>query len=83
MDIDMHNSKLVLEVLKLHSHQRLGQNIGNMLLHRHTLELQCSSLHHILYIVILDLNVLRLVMEHRALRQLHTSLVVTEDTSCL
>ena len=33
----------------------------------HILELHCSSLHHILDIVILDLDMLQLVMEHRVL----------------
>ena len=79
MDPDLDNSKLVLEVLKLHSRQRLGQNVGSLLICHHILELHCSSLHHIPDIVILDLNVLRLVMEHWVLRQLHTTLVVIED----
>ena len=52
-----------------------------MLVCCHVLELHCSSLHHILDIVELDLYVLRLVMEHRVLRQLHATLIVAEDTS--
>ena len=47
----------------------------------HVLELHCSSMHHILDIVELDLNVLLLVMEHIVFRQLHVSLIVIEDTS--
>ena len=83
MDTNMHKSKLVPEVIKLHSRQRLGQNFSCLLISRHILELHCPSLHHIPDIVILDLNVLRLVMEHWVLGQLHTTLVVTEDTSRL
>ena len=63
MDTDLHNSKFVLEVLKLHSRERVRSNIEYLLVCRHILELHCSSLHHIPYIVILDLNVLQLVME--------------------
>ena len=40
-------------------------------------------MHHIPDIVVLNLNVLRLVMEHWVLGKLHTTLVVTEDTSRL
>ena len=76
MDTDLHNSKLVLEVLKLHSFKRLGQYIGYLLIHCNILELDCSSLHHVLDIVISYLDVLQLVMEHMVHRQLDTSLVV-------
>ena len=83
MDTNLHNSKLVPEVLKLHSRQRLGQYIGYMLVCRNIVELHWSYLHHIPDIVISDLDVLRLVMEYWVLGQLHTILVVTEDTSRL
>ena len=43
----------------------------------HILELHCSPLYHIHDIVILDLDMLRLVMEHQVLRQLHATLVIT------
>ena len=83
MDTNMDNSKLVPKVLKLQSHQRLGQNTICLLIRRHILELHCSSLHHILDIVISNLYVLRIIMEHMVLEQLHTTLVVTEYTSRL
>ena len=63
MGIDMHNSKLVPEVLELQYFQIFGHNIDCLLVHFHILELHCFSLHHIPNIVVLDLNVLRLVME--------------------
>ena len=49
----------------------------------HKLELHYSSLHHISDIVIFDLDILRLVMEHRVLRQVHTTLVVAIYTSSI
>ena len=49
----------------------------------HKLELHCSSLHHIPDIVIFDLDMLQLVMEHWVLRQLHTTLVVAIYTSSI
>ena len=54
-----------------------------LLVRNNILELHCSSRHHILDIVIFDLNMLRLVMEHWVLWQLHTTLVVKKDTSFL
>ena len=80
-NLDLENTKLLPEVLELHSSQWLHQHISYMFLHRNILELRCSPLHHILDIVILDLDMLRLVMEHQVLRQLHTTLVVTMYTS--
>ena len=66
-NLDLENTKLLPEVLKLHPSQWLSQHISYMFVHRNILELHCSSLHHIPDIVILDLNMLRLVMEHRVL----------------
>ena len=60
----LENTKLLPEVLELQPSQWLHQHISYLFLHRNILELQCSSLHHIPDIVILDLDVLRLVMEH-------------------
>ena len=68
MDTEINNSNLVHGVLKLHSRQKLGQYIGYLLVRRNILELHYSSLHHIPHIVILDLDMLRLVMEHQVLR---------------
>ena len=72
----LENTKLFPEVLKLHSSQWLHQYISYFFIRRDILELHCSSLHHILNIVILYLNVLRLVMEHQVRWKLHTTLVV-------
>ena len=75
-NLDLENTKLLPEVLKLHSGQWLGQHISYLFVHCKILELHCSSLHHIPDIVIFDLDMLRCVMEHWVLRQLHTTLVV-------
>ena len=63
-NLDLENTKLLPEVLKLHPSQWLSQHISYLLVRRNILELQCSSLHHIPDIVILDLNMLQLVMEY-------------------
>ena len=55
-NLDLENTKLLLEVLKLHFGQWLRQHINYMFLRRNILELHCSSLHHIHDIVIFDLN---------------------------
>ena len=60
----MDHTKYFSKVLEIHSCKRLGQHIGYILLCCHVLELHYSSLHHIPDIVELDLDVLRLVMEH-------------------
>jgi len=52
------------EILELHSGQWLRQHISYMFLCWNILELHFSFLHHVPDIVILDLDVLRLVMEH-------------------
>ena len=82
-NLDLENTKLLPEVLKLHSGQWLSQHISYLFVCRNILELHCSSLHHIPDIVIFDLNILRLVMEHRVLRQLHITLVVVIYTSSI
>ena len=63
-NLDLEKTKLLPEVHKLHSSQWLHQYISYMFLRHNILELHCSSLHHIPDIVILDLDMLRLVMEH-------------------
>ena len=60
----MDHTKSFSEVLELHSRKRLGQHISYLLLHFHVLEFHYSYLHHILDIVELDLDVLRLVMKN-------------------
>ena len=63
-NLDLENTKLLPEVLKLHPSQWLSQHISYLFIHHNILELQCSSLHHIPDIVILDLHMLPLVMEY-------------------
>ena len=57
-NLDLENTKLLLEVFKLHSGQWLCQHISYLCVRRNILELHCSSLHHILDIVIFDLDML-------------------------
>ena len=79
--LDLENTKSLSEVLELQPSQWLRQYISYLFLRRNIQELHCSSLHHIPDIVILDLDRIRLVMEHRVLQQLHTTLVVAMYTS--
>ena len=60
----LENTKLLPEVVKLHSSQWLRQYISYLFIYRNILELHCSSLHHIPEIVKLDIDMLRLVTEH-------------------
>ena len=62
--LDLENTKFLSEVLELQPSQWIRQYISYMFLRHNILELHYSPLHHILDIVILDLNMLRLVMEH-------------------
>ena len=82
-NLNLENTKLLPEVLKLHPRQWRSQHITYLFIHHNIHELHWSSLHHIPDIVILDLDVLQLVMEHQILRQLHTNMVVTRYTSSI
>ena len=58
-NLDLENTKLLPEVLKIHSSQWLSQHISHLFIpRRNILELHYSSLHHILDIVIFDLDML-------------------------
>ena len=57
-NLDLENTKLLPEVLKLHSGQWLGQHISYLFVCRNILELHCSSMHYIPNIVIFDLDML-------------------------
>ena len=63
-NLGLENTNLLPEVLELHFGQWLCQHISYLFLHHNILELRCSSPHHIHDVVILDLDVLQLVMEH-------------------
>ena len=63
-NLDLENTKLLPEVLKLHPSQWFCQHISYLIIHHNILELHCSPLYHIPDILILDLDMLRLVMEH-------------------
>ena len=53
--LDLENTKLVPEVLKLHSGQWLHQHISYLFICHNILELHCSSVHHIPNIVMFDI----------------------------
>ena len=57
-NLDLDNTKILPEVLELHSSQWLRQYISYLFLHCNILELHSSLLHHIPDIVILDLDML-------------------------
>ena len=59
--LDLEKTKSLSEVLEL---QPSRQYISYLFLYCNILELHCSPLHHIPDIVILDLDMLPLVMEH-------------------
>jgi hypothetical protein len=82
-DILMYHTKLVFEVHKLHSRKRLGQHVSYMLVYSDILELHFSPLYYISDLMVPDLDMLRLFMEHWVLFKLHTTPVVTPDTSRL
>ena len=82
-NLNLDNTKLLPEVLKLHSGQWICQHISYPIIRRNILELHRSPLHHIPDIVILDPDILRLVMKHWIFRQLHKTLVVTMYTSSI
>ena len=81
MDMSLNDMKFVLEVLKLHSRQRLGEHIGCLIFCHNILELHLSLLYHIYDVMVPNIDMLGLVMKHWVLRQLHTTLVVIENTS--
>ena len=62
-NLNLQNTKLIPEVLKIHPSQWLCQHISYLFIRRNILELHYSPLHHIPDIVVLDLDMLRLVME--------------------
>ena len=66
-NLDLENTKLLPKVLKLHPIQWLCQHISYLFVCRNILEIHCSPLHHFPDSVILDIDMLLLVMEHRVL----------------
>ena len=80
-NLNLENTKFLSQVFKLHSGQWLSQHISYMFVRRNILQCHCSFLHHIHDIVIFDLYMLQLVMEHWVVQQLHTTLVVAIYTS--
>ena len=82
-NLDLEYTKLLSEVFELHSGQWIFQHISYLFVLRNIPKLHCSLLHHIHDIVVLDLDMLLLVMEHSILRQLHTNLFVAIYTSSI
>jgi hypothetical protein len=60
-------TKLISKVFKLYTRYRFGQHISNLFIYAKVMELQGSSLYHVVDEMIADLYVLRLVMEYRSL----------------
>ena len=60
----LENNELLPEVLKLHPIQWLHQHIIYLFLRCNILELYCSPLHHIPDIVILEIDMLGIFLEH-------------------
>jgi hypothetical protein len=61
----MHHTKLVFEVLILHSRQRLGEKVYYLLICGYVPELHNSSLHHVSNVMVFYLYML------------HTTLIIT------
>ena len=57
-NLNLENTKILPKVLELNPSQWLCQHISYMLICHNILEIHYSSLHHILDIVILDLDML-------------------------
>ena len=57
-NLNLENTKLLPKVLKLHFGQWIYQHISHLSVRRNKLEIHYSSLHHILDIVIFDLDML-------------------------
>jgi hypothetical protein len=70
-------TNLVSKVLKLHMRERLSQHIYNLLICANILELYSSLMHHVTNLVIPDLYVIHLIMEHWVLCHLYATLVIT------
>ena len=66
-NLDLENTKLLLEVLKLYLSQWLSQHISYLFVHRNILDIHCSFLYYIHDIVIFDLDMILLVIKHRVL----------------
>ena len=58
-------SKSSAKVFKLHPGKRLGVNIYSLVVYQNIMELDRTFLHHIMYEVIPNLYMLRLVMKDR------------------
>ena len=54
----LHHSKLVFEVLLLHSRQRLGENVNYFLISGYVTKFHISSMHHVSDVVVFDLYML-------------------------
>ena len=71
------NTKVVSKVLKLYTRQRLGQHICNLLICANILELHSSLLYQFINLVVPDINVICLIMEHWVLCHFYATLVIT------
>jgi len=63
--------------------QSLGNNICYLFVNQNVMESYYSSLHHILNVVIYNINIIALVMEHNILFHSDPTLVVTIYHFCI
>lgn len=73
----LNKSKIVPEVYKILSGQRLSKYISDMPISRDILEIHFSLLHYVMNELIIDLDALQIVMENWIIYQLNTALIVT------
>ena len=63
-NLDLENTKILSEVLKLHPSQWLSQHIWKLLIYANILELYSSLLHDVTNVEVLNFYVLHLIIEH-------------------
>ncbi len=73
----IYQSTLLSENQELSFRQKLGKNVGDLFIICYMIKCYCSSLHDIQNIVIFDLNVFGLVIEHMIFSKSNPTLIVT------
>jgi hypothetical protein len=73
----LHYPQFVLKEDEFAFHQRLREDVCNLLICRYILLLHCPLLHAVTDEAVLDFYVFQFVMKHRIVRELNATLVVT------
>ena len=68
---------------KLHLGQRLGQYVRDLLIRSNVKKLHNSFLHHVMNVLVFDLDMLGFVVKHWILREFDTTLIITINPSSL